>query len=437
MVWNNDLTRRYTLSDLFFIALLILPFMDTLNGLLNNGGNGGWISLGIIYRSLFLFICISLLVHSGVSRRSQIVFVALAACIVLPHFFDFFYNEAAGSATTFSSAWLKGILPIVCIEAFYSYSRKMGKHFFSVEKLFRAWSLLFPLCVFVPLVFGLGFTTHGNAAGYKGFFFSQNDLGFVLVGLFAYTMYRLTTKMTLYDVLCGMLLLASALILGLKSCYMLVLLIAAYYLVSSKSIDLTKKIAFLLAFLLILSTIFIVFSDKLEQIFARWEYMFQLLGDPITFASSGRVDRIPTAANFLDSTYGNSSWLIFGSGFEYTEAIERYKIVEIDLADIFFNYGIVGSLFYVIYYGYVFIESQRKERSVSYLRIDFIIAILMAMSAGHVLFNSSLSGMMFATICIGLMSDAKLSNRTKRRPCVESMVQSMQGKLFLPLKSDS
>ena len=50
----NSVMMKLTLKNLYWFLLLILPFMDTANGVINNGGNDGGISLGIVYRIIMI-----------------------------------------------------------------------------------------------------------------------------------------------------------------------------------------------------------------------------------------------------------------------------------------------------------------------------------------------------------------------------------------------
>lgn len=68
---------------LLWILLLILPIIDSFNGLLNNGGNKGGISLGIIYRLMVMLGCALALIAYKVRKRIAIFYALFLGLLIL------------------------------------------------------------------------------------------------------------------------------------------------------------------------------------------------------------------------------------------------------------------------------------------------------------------------------------------------------------------
>lgn len=438
----NKQALAAALERVFFGLFLILPIIDSFNGLLNGGGNDGGLSLGIVYRAALLLVCAAIFFVYGPSRRSVLIGALVVPIFVVPHLADLISYSLEGGGTTHLSTLLKTLLPIACIETYLILSKRNSGTDDYAARLFRAWSTLFPVCFLAPLLFGMGFDTHSaGGAGYKGLFFSQNDACFALVVLYAYAMFKLSKNPSAPGVLRASLLAICILLLGLKSGYIFLVLLTSFFLATAESFSLQKKILSALSMFGIFLLICILFSDEIQQIVQRWWYLFNLFGDYASFFSSGRIDRIPAAASYLSAHYEGIAWLLFGSGFAYAPALNGYLIIEMDFADILFQYGIAGLAFFLIYYGSICFRALKANTSENYLVISFFIAMVMAALAGHVLFNAALSGMVFSAICFGLTSctteaAGKQLKQTPVKTCSrDALASDLEGRTSMDLVS--
>ena len=376
-------------ARLLYLLFLPLPLVDSLNGMINGGGNEGFLSLGMLYRICIIAYCCFVILKGVIPKRALTVFVATIALFGLPHAFDLI-------DASFLSLAIKTMLPVLCIEAFIKECSegKLGRR--DLEQLIDVWSVLFPLAVLLPLVLGLGFQTYGaEDVGYKGFFYAQNDLCFVLSILFFFCCGRVFRNASFLNAVKLLLTGICIVLLGMKSGYLLACLSVAYWVMRSE-ITLMKRVGIVVAigFAALAAAPFV--SDAVGSILNRWMYFSNSSDSFLDFFSSGRLERIPVAVDFLSSTESNPAWFIFGVGMRYGESLAPFGLVEMDPIDLFFQFGALGTAFLLAYY-LRFLSVKPSEDGRQY-RFALLMAFALSISAGHVL-NSALSAMAFAVMC--------------------------------------
>ncbi len=389
--------RKISIIRLYWGLLVILPFMDTFNGFLNNGGNEGGMSIGIIYRIVILFFALVLLIKNGIKKRQALILITIMAVITI--------SAIIGSAhiTAYINHIFRLLLTIIMVISFESIYKKVDKSF--CYSIFRYWSILFPLTIEVPYLLGLGFNTYGvGAAGYKGFYFAQNDIGYILAVLYLFVIFELSDKFTIRNLIVLLALLIANIMLGLKSNYILAAAstVGFLFIKSKKHKPQFSKIFVILAVAMGLIIVMRVYSDEISQITTRWNYFYNNR-DFLSFITSARSDRIIPAYNWIDKNLGVAG-LLFGSGSEYTfhTVSVGNNIIEMDAFDIVFQIGLVG-LFLI--YGFYF-SILKKYRFKRFYFWAFLFSIIIGASAGHVL-ESALSGMFFALVCCGGINSSR------------------------------
>ena len=376
---------------ILFVLFAILPIVDSLNGLINQGGNEGLFSLGVVYRALVCLICLFVIGQSHPKIKTIVLYIILVSILLIPHLFQL-------TNSTYLMLVVKTLLPILCIEAL----TRMGepsRNINVLHTLIRIWSVLFPLAVIIPELLGGGFQTYRyELIGYKGFFYAQNDLCFVLVILFFFACKGALQDLSPYYALALVLNGLCLLQLGLKGGYVLAFLSLIYWAVHNRVPKKWKTKVIIGLILVCLVSLFIL-SDVVMGIFGRWSYFLRNSDSLVTFFWSGRIDRVPIAINYLNETYGWLSWLPFGSGLSYVSSIAPAGLIEIDPVDILLQFGIFGLGALSLYYGSII--KLRIPQDSRYLQIAASIAILMSLTAGHV-FNTALSGMVLGVV-LGLV----------------------------------
>ena len=402
-----DTRGRKNLVDarLLFLLFLPLPLVDSLNGMINGGGNDGILSLGMIYRICIIAFCCFVVLKGVIPKRSLTVLVAIIVLFGLPHALDFL-------DTTFLSLAIKTLLPVLCVEAFLKENAEGKLCRSDFERLIDAWSVLFPLAVLVPFVLGLGFQTYGSEdVGYKGFFYAQNDLCFVLSILFFFCCGRVFRKASMLYVIKLLLVGICIVLLGMKSGYLLLCVSVAYWVMRSET-TLVKRIGMVAALCVVAFAVAPFVSDAVGSILNRWMYFSNSTNSFMDFFSSGRLERIPVAIDYLLSTESNPVWFVFGVGMRYGECLAPFGLVEMDPFDLFFQFGSLGAAILLAYYlRFLFVRLSDDSR---HCRFALLMAFALSFSAGHVL-NSALSAMAFSVLC-GLV----WASQSKKGRCEEA-----------------
>lgn len=382
--------EKISINRVYYFLLIILPLMDSLNGYMNNGGNDGGLSIGIVYRIIIIFCVVYLWIKNGIKKRQVGILLSIMIVIVI--------SAIIGNGNFFAyiNRIFRLILPIVMVMSYESMNKNYDGFCY---KVFEYWSILFPLTIAVPYLLGWGFNTYGSGAvGYKGFYYAQNDIGYILAILYMFMMFEISDKFSINKLVRSLVLLAANIMLGLKSNYILmVVLTIGYIFIQSKKHKTQLSKIFVVAVIALGSmAIFRVYSDEINQIITRWDYFYKNR-DLLSFITSARSDRIKPAISWLYSHLGIIG-LIFGSGLEYTfhTMTVNNNIIEMDFFDLFFQMGLIGV---VLIYGYYFSIFKRYKFRRFYFWA-FLLSIAIGFFAGHVL-ESALSGMFFALICSG------------------------------------
>ena len=189
-------------------------------------------------------------------------------------------------------------------------------------------------------------------------------------------------------------------LLGMKSGYIL-LVVSIVYWIARSEITLAKRIGIVLMVCLASLALAPIISEAVYSILDRWMYFSSTTPSFMDFFSSGRFERIPTATNYLFANEENPLWFVFGVAMRYGECLAPFGLVEMDPVDIFFQYGLVGATFLLVYYGRFLFWKLPNDKK--HYRFMVLVAFAMAVAAGHVL-NSALSSMVFAILCCAVVS---------------------------------
>lgn len=389
---------KIKIEKIFFIMFLILPIIDSINGLINNGGNENGISLGIIYRFTVFLICLLIIYKYSLLKSSFGIFISIILFIFIPQLFHSYELEKLFILL------FKLILPIVCIETYKSIRSKGLLVEGFVDNLFEWWSIIFPITILLPYFMGIGFNTYGSGSvGYKGFYYSQNDVGFILPILYIYALSKFIERITIKRIITIFLIMQCSLLIGLKSNYMIIIVITIYYLVKkNKNKGAYKnKLIMILAVIIGLIGIFYLYSEQIQMIYNRWIY-FSSMRNFASFMTSARSDRILPTLFYINKNY-SILYFIFGTGLGYTNA-NFGQFIEMDFFDVYFQLGFVGLVFILSYYFSLYFRNRKKESNKSFYNIAFLVTMVISFLAGHVL-ESALSGMFLSMICCGLIGD--------------------------------
>lgn len=389
--------RRVSIIKIYWVLLVILPFIDTLNGMVNHGGNEGGMSIGILYRIVVLLFSLALIDKNSVNKKRALLLLTTMAIITISAVIGIDH------VTGYINKIFRLLLAIIMVCSFETIYKKVDESF--CHDIFNHWSFLFPITIVVPYLMGFGFNTYGTgAAGYKGFYFAQNDIGYILAVLYLFAIFEISDKITIKHIIVLLLLLISNVMLGLKSNYIIVAVstLGLLFVKSKKHNFHSSKIFVIGTIILSVFIIMNVYSEEISLIINRWNYFYNNRSF-VSFVTSARSDRVGPAYNWMVKNL-NIVGLLFGSGIEYTfhTVSTTNNIIEMDAFDVFFQMGLMGLiLIYGFYFGIL-----KKYKFKGFYFWAFWLSIVIGTLAGHV-FESALSGMFFALVCCGGIADSR------------------------------
>lgn len=253
---------------------------------------------------------------------------------------------------------------------------------------------------------GLGYPMyHEGNIGSKGFFYAGNETSALLIILTSILGYqiliankrRLYYVFMLFSMFVGFTISSKTGVLGVLLLFVLMPLERANFRFQLQKL---KKIGF--TFLIAIPILVGVVWSILKQlpVFNRLSFYWEHL-DIWTFILSHRNVFLQESMVVYQTHY---TWIekLLGVGQTKCELLNNGKIIEIDIADIFFSYGYLGLFLFLVCIGFIIIQSWRFSilNVYSYGKLVFLISlILLGVSsiAGHV-FNSGM-----AAIFIGLL----------------------------------
>lgn len=383
---------KIEIDKIFLNLICLLPLADSINGYINGGGNDGGLSFGIIYRAIIIILSLYFMHKTKITKKNFVYIIMILFSLVMASI------NGIDTLKSFLNISLRLILPILLIITFTECKRKKIFSYKDIQRIFDIWSILFPITILLPYFLGYGFSTYGvGAAGYKGFYYAQNDIGFILALLYLYSFYSINDKLSITCIFRLLLILASNLILGLKSNYLYVGVITIGYLLKINNSRFKTKLIVIIGILI--GGLFLIhhYSDQLLMITERWTYFYNRGNGGLSFWTSTRIDRLKPAFEFMVSNNLIFN-LLFGTGMNYTLHTMDLglSLIEMDLFDLFFQIGIVGCISLLFFYK----RYIKLSKINSFYYTGVLLSVVSGTLAGHV-FESPLSGMVFSLVCIG------------------------------------
>lgn len=247
---------------------------------------------------------------------------------------------------------------------------------------------------------GLGYPMYaaGNI-GTKGYFYAGNEISAILLilcGFIAFQIWNVLNNKLLFFIFLIFNVFLSVLITS-KTAMLGIILIFLLIAVNPKEFKLNLKTLFLIGlggFILLPAVIYFAYKMILSStIMIRFVYFYEKL-DLLTFILSGRNKFVEKMWHFYIEDY---TWIqkLIGGGQTFYES-KLGTIVEIDLLDIFFAYGIIGALifcfvvFLLISKAYLLKKNKRRI----YARLSYIMILMLtviSMFSGHI-YSSGIGG---------------------------------------------
>lgn len=413
-----SMVRKIIVSVILFL-IAIMPIIESINGYLNGKG------VSNVYRFITIFfIAIYLILFNKVISANMIALLYLITIflfIILIQFI-FFYNNQNILIDEIKSILRFFLCPIYFV--FFSeaiLNNDVEKK--TIDKIILLYSFLFGSILFGLYIFKFGFVSYDFEAneltsfvsdtkglGFKGFFIELNSLVAILSACLFFMkdeiLKNMESKRTVIIYLSIYMLLIFALFItatkfGIVISYIFSMIFIVQIL--KKSLSKKRKIGILVAVVFILLLLKFFFGNLFYDVFDRLSYFFSTTkGNSLDVLFSNRISYLFEIINSIDNSQNSIFISIFGKGFNtslFDTGSER-SIVEIDIFDLCFSYGIIGTYSYF----YFFKDSFCQLFISKFNSIKNMILILYIYSflGGHIIFNSMTAT--FLAICLSYVS---------------------------------
>lgn len=397
--------------DWFIIlALFMLLPVDMINGILLKGGIAFPISIGQLYK-LFVLLLFSL----RLILRPRIDFLFLMGVFVLfaiPSFVQFAFHKEYTPRIVLDDV-IKISKYISVFLALIYFSRVCAAPSKLTRTLLKNW-IVFSYIVFAINILlkylGLGFPFYDyDNTGTTGYFYAGNEISalhLVLYAIIAYHLFEIKKAKTsfflffLFNLFLGITITSKTAMLG-------IVLVTVLILASPENINRIslKKIIIWIVSILVLIPLTVFFAVKLlkDSLIMERIYYFYKKWDFVTFIFSQRNLRVEKMIPIYSEQWTFLEQIIGGGQHFYENQLGN--VIEIDFFDIFFAYGVLGSILFIVVITLLFLKAYIQFRNgYPYGRLAFLMLFVLVLEssiAGHV-FNSGIAGI-FIGACFGLM----------------------------------
>ena len=379
------------IENLIVLLFSVLPIIDSLNGMFIV--EGVWSSLGTIYKMAIVFV---LFVIVLVYERFSIRFLLLLMSTVFYVVFSVVLNMMLGVTKVSYDHSIKlvfNILIMILLLQLCKIDVIEGKTFF---RIFDNSVSLMIICMLVPYVLGVGYTIYSSGIGYKGFFYSQNELNAVLIMLFGFCLYKNICKITVYSSIQLLAIMVCVLLMSSKSSMLACCLgLAIFVFEYLRRKGNRHKIAIIVSSMLIVLCGMGFVLAQIQGFFDRQSSLYKTYNsDIIATITSGRTIFLEVAFDDFIHEKNMPIRLLLGNGFE------SKHLVEMDFFDIFFYLGLIGLCLLLIGLVVVFFKSRKnviKDRTIIRY-FNYFLILGFAFLTGHVIFMAT-AGCYFVLLC--------------------------------------
>ena len=390
------------LGNIFLYFILLQPVFDIMTSVANNVIELS-ISLNTIIKSLFLLLLFIYLIFYSKSkyRKISITYLLLFVLYILFYFITKLdingVSELINEVTYIFkyNYWIFLLIGYINLFTDQELDRK------KLVKCLQVNAILYFIFLVIPLITNTSMATYSeNEMGHKGWFYAANELACLLSLLVPLLFLCFSKKQrSWFDYLSIILGIIAMVSIGLKTTYASLLLttlfLIIYLIVKNRKNYKTYIILSVLLFL------FAIGYNKIPgfDIWTNNNYAASLdISENDTFVSRITTTLFHTRKPLFfekKSIYDSAQIQdkLFGIGFtnreKYGDA-RVFKLVEIDPADIFFGYGLVGFTIYILPFIYmiVLLLKQKFENIVKFENLlclyVLVLGIIISVFSGHI-----------------------------------------------------
>lgn len=394
---------------LLITAFALMPIADTVNGALLKGGASTLLSVGVLYRFALLALCVfyilgninkrylvALLFYSAVGLFSVIMHSVLGLC-----------DSIGGDLNEMLLFLMTPLLAFTLL----SLPCEREERASIIDRILDNLQVVAPLTILIPYALGLGYSTYstsgGGFVGYKAFYYATNGITLMLISLFARSAYVFFREKNVKPGIVLILNLAALFLIGTKSALLMLavsFLLALYCVYGKRLFSLSLRVVCVLVVAAVVGYLLSdVISQHLNPILNRWNYFYGTVyqGDLIAALTSGRTGRIAQHAALMQTSPSDLVSFLFGIG----DTAGILSICEMDYFDVFFEFGFFGLLFLIVFIVFC-LKLFTGKRTNSFFLLLTLFFLVYALVVGHV-FNNAMSSAILALFLVRGALDAQ------------------------------
>lgn len=407
------------MKKILYIYILLQPFLDVITGImLNNFGIN--FSINIIVKGitiLLLFIYIIFISKSKYKKISIICLLVLFIYFIL-YFLtksDIFHIQFLIDEVTYAFKYFYYIIMFLgLINLFDDFDLEKEK----IYKYLSYALFFYSLFILIPFITNTGFYSYNERYnGIRGWFTSANELSSMFALLIPFSFYLINDKVKKWMLIIIPISLLSLGLIGTKASLLGVVLIILFFMLFFMIKIKNKKINIMIIILLLVMALGIRYLPSIEIFKNNITAAEILVDENSTFIDKVITYTLRVRKNLFTNTQSiyneqNSLNKLFGIGFSNRESINNpviEKLVEIDIADIFFRYGIIGTILYftpIIYVLSISIKKIINEKNLNFYIFQNMFTVLIGVGisifAGHVFGAPSVS--IYLSLAMAILS---------------------------------
>lgn len=410
------------------LLFVLLPFLDLFTALFTRNTNFV-ISPGIIFKSLLLLYFVVYILKSK-SKFKKVLICYLIFILLYLFMYFIIKNDLLdlNYLLTELTFLFKLIYFPICFMGLLCFFDDNNIKENTITGIFKYSLIIYVLLLIIPTIFGISYTTYPmHLKGYIGLYYAGNEIANIMVILFPFA-YLFINKgkygfLIIFPIILVMMMIGTK--VATFGCLIITVLSLIFSIIKNK-FRINKvviKCFSIFVFALFISTNSYavynynyiknnVYNDESKEIIiddnnkAKVE---EIQGYLNIFYDKNKLTKIirplvsgrdmllaNTISIYNDLDNDSNIWL--GIGFSNTERVNNTNIarlVEIDICDLYFHFGIIGlliSLFPFIIVGYLFIVNFSKIKLNSiYLLLVLFLVIGVSTFSGHILFAPAVS----------------------------------------------
>ena len=401
-------------ATLIYIFLILQPFLDLFTSLMVRYTTFP-ITIGMLLRGLFLLFCIILFVKSkSIHKKKSIIYLTFLSLFCILYFItktDIFTIEFLKTEIIYMFKYLYFPIITICLINVYD-ELELDKD--KLFKIFTINAITYAVLILIPEITKTSFASYiGSNKGTVGWFYAANEIGAITVALLPYVYYTLFARMPVFKTsIIFIIIILADVLLGTKTSFIGMLITELLYLLYNLFNYKKNRGYGLIVSIMIVIISFCIIPQipAIKNLQNAITNSSQIVEEPpknnseiiiknqslkriIAVALSGRdVFLFNTLNIYKDVSLVDKT---LGIGFVNRDSINNEdieKLIEMDLLDILFHYGIIGFIIYfgpLIYIIYRTIKSIIKSKfQLSFFKLTNIYVIgimtLISLIAGHV-----------------------------------------------------